>query len=61
MTGAETMPAESLLLALALLNTAGILPALWFCVRFAWKLERRVTMLEMRAGLHRREADTSCM
>jgi len=56
MTDATTT--QSLVLALVMLNTAGILPALWFCVRFAWRLERRVTLLEIRAGLHRREADT---
>lgn len=48
------MNAESLLIALGLLNSAGILPALWLMVRFAWRLDRRITRVEWHLGLDRR-------
>lgn len=45
---------QSLLLALAAFNAAGILPLLWFVVRFAWRLERRVARVEWHLGIDRR-------
>ena len=42
------MKAETVLVALALLNTAGILPALWAGVRYLWKTEKRLLRIEHR-------------
>lgn len=53
-----TVTAETVLVALALLNTAGILPALWAGVRYLWKTERRLLRIETKLGLaDRRETD----
>lgn len=48
---------ETILVALTLLNTAGIIPALWALVRYIVRVEHRLMRLELHAGFGRREGD----